>query len=128
MTARPLPRFARARTSDAPADRFDYALLARLLSGGRACDCRCRATDHDDRGCHWCGPGRCAVTYEQHPDREEAQHLEDWMTRELAAGGELARWIDGWRLADPPADQRRPADVAGEIGGTASGAPERRIG
>lgn len=114
MTAR-LPRFARPRKSDPPADRFDWALLDQLLRRGRACDCRCPADHHDQLGCRLCG-SRCQVPYQEHGDREASEAMADWLTAGYVDGNPLAVWLEGWRREDPPADQRRPATIAGEVG------------
>jgi hypothetical protein len=93
------------------ADSLDHALLYQLRTRNRACDCRCPAADHDDRGCRWCG-SRCTVPYAEHGDREAHEQLDAWLGR----GGALAAWVWGWRREEPPADQARPAAVSGEIG------------
>ena len=98
-----------------PADTLDHAMLYRLRTRGRACDCRCPADHHDQLGCRACG-SRCEVSYQEHGDREATEAREAWLAAEFAAGNPLAVWIEGWRRGDPPADQRRPAPIAGEVG------------
>ncbi len=114
MTARRLPRFARPRKVDGPFGDLDYSLLVRLRERDRRC-CPCRALDHGPNGCAFCWPP-CKVTGDEHPERDAAEHLEAWLGRAIEAGHPLALWIDGWRREDPPADQARPAPVAGELG------------
>lgn len=115
MSNRRPPRFVRPRKSE-PADTLDQALIAALLTRPCACHCECAASEHDAHGCRTCGSKRCAVTYDQHGDRQASEEREAWLLEAYVGGNALALWIESWRREAVPEDQRRPVPCTGEIG------------
>lgn len=115
MARRRPPPYVRRRARDPFADPLDHALIDTLMMQACACQCECAAASHDERGCRVCGRGRCAVPYAQHGDRAASEARAAWQAHALTAGDPVAVWMEGWAREAPPADQDRPAPVAGEI-------------
>ena len=114
MARRRPPSYVRRRARD-PFAALDHALIDTLMMQASACLCECAAASHDDRGCRVCGPRRCPVPYMLHGDREASEARAAWLVDAHRAGNPVAVWMQAWARESPPADQDRPAPVAGEI-------------